>query len=155
MMHDAMALLEARFLERDPKNNGQELSRYIYSMLNWIDGFKEKAPHRAYYWVCYLKNTFQPNTLQLTKLDPLFEFLDINEQNKLYVKGLDALDQLSQSYLAKITRESKLNFKDPALSAECEPLLQTYKNTPVIKDALEALCTQTDEPACVQPHWEE
>jgi hypothetical protein len=71
------------------------------------------------------------------------------------VQGLDDLDQLSLSYLSTITRESRLNFKDDALSAACEPLMQIYHNTPVIKDVLKALCTQTDEPACVQPHWEE
>jgi len=154
MMHDAMALLEARFLEREPKNNEQEIGRYLYSMIDWIGGFKDKAPHRAYYWICYLKNQFQLNILQLAKLDALFEELDKDGQNKLYMKGLDELDELSTSYLAKITRESKMNFKDSPLSAECEPLLQKYKNTPVIRDALAALCSQTDEPACEQPHWE-
>jgi hypothetical protein len=155
MMHDAMALLEAKYLERDPKNNRQELSRFIYSMIDWMDGFKGKHPHRAYYWACYLKDTFELNALQLTQLDPLLGELDKDEQNRLYAKGLNDLDQLSRSYLSTITRESKLNFNDAALIAKCESLMQTYKNTPAIKDALQALCTQTDEPACVQPHWEE
>ncbi|MDF7823733.1 SHD1 domain-containing protein [Pontiellaceae bacterium B12227] len=155
MMHDAMALLEARFLERDPTNNEQELSRFLYSMINWIDGFKEKHPHRTYHWACFLRNTFELNPLLLTQLDPLVEELDKNELNRLYKKGLDDLDELSRSYLSTITRESKLNFTDSALIAECEPLMHTHKKTPVIKETLEALCKQTDEPACVQPHWEE
>ncbi|QBG49170.1 hypothetical protein EGM51_17865 [Verrucomicrobia bacterium S94] len=131
------------------------MNRFIYSMINWIDTFKDSHPYRAYFWIRELKNTFPLNVLQRAKLDPLFEKLDQDEQNRLYVQGLDDLDRLSRSYLASMGRESRLKFKDDALTAECAPLLQTYQNTPVIKDALNALCSPTDEPACVQPHWEE
>ena len=155
MMHDAMALLEARFLERDPVNNAQELNRFSYAMINWICAFKEDYPHRAYYWASHLRTAFELNTLQLTKLNPLFEELDKNELNRLYVQGLEDLDTLSLSYLSKVSRESKLNYEDSRLTAKCKPLMEKYKNTPMIKDILNGLCTQTDEPACEQPHWEE
>lgn len=155
MLHDAMALLESRFLERYPDNNEQELNHYIYSMIDWIDTFKEKAPYRAYNWAGYLREHLQLNILQRRKLNQLFQTLETNEQNQRYVQGLADLDALILSYLGTITRESKLNFTDPSLIAACEPLLKKYKNTPVINDVLQALSSQTDEPACVQPHWEE
>ncbi len=155
MMHEAMALLETRWLQSNPYTRQQEKNRFIYSMINWIDEFKDREPHRAYYWVRMLKDTLRLNVLQRAKLDPLFEQLNQSEQNRLYVNGLDALDRLSLSFLSTVTRESRLNYKDDALTVACIPLLQTYQHTPVIKDALLALCTPTDEPACVQPHWEE
>jgi predicted esterase len=155
MLHDAMALLESRFLERYPDNNEQELNLYIYSMIEWIDEIKEKHPHRAYYWAGYLRDHLELNILQRMKLEELFQTLENDEQNQLYVQGLADLDALALTHLGTITRESRLNFNDPSLITECEPLLQKYKNTPVITDVLQALCSQTDEPACVQPHWEE
>lgn len=155
MLHDAMALLESRFLERYPDHNEQELNHYIYSMIDWIDTFKEKDPHRAYYWAGHLQHELQLNILQRMKLEELFQALENDAQNQLYVQGLADLDALAVSYLGTITRESRLNFTDPSLIAASEPLLQKYKNTPVINDVLQALSSQTDEPACVQPHWEE
>lgn len=155
MMHDAMAQLEARYLNGDPANHKQGMSRYLYSMINWIEAFKEEDPHRAYYWVRYLKNTFELNVLQRAKLNPLFEELGKNEQNRLYGEGLQELDALSLSYIGTKTRESPIHFNDPDLTAKCEPLMQKYSQTPVINAVLEALCKPTDEPACKQPHWEE
>jgi hypothetical protein len=143
MMHDSMAWLEGRYLAQNPKDNEQEMSTYFYSMLDWIEVLRKSNPHRAYYWALFLESEFKLNYLQRMKLDPIIEELGADEKNRLYVEGLNELDQLSLSELAGVTDGSKMDYTDSSLAAVCQPLMIKYAGTPYIPEVLEALCRET------------
>lgn len=141
---DGMLWLEGQYLSRKGDREPEQCELYTIGVLNFIEKLKSREPHRAYYWAKYLHDKIDLSAGHAGRVDALMSELGQDQNNVLYVEGLDALDELSQREMSDVTTGSKMRYVDDSLASECRELLERYSGVPVIDDILNAMMEETD-----------
>ena len=75
----------------------------------------------------------------LSAVQPILDELVKDKNNRLYVEGLAAIDQLSEDDLSQYGTGSRFDHSTGAVVSECQKLLSVYVDVPIINETLEAL----------------
>ena len=141
---DGMLWLEGQHLSRKGDREPEHREVYVVGMINYIEELRSSEPHRAYYWAKYLHDEIKLSSAHAARVDAVMRELGKDQNNTLYVQGLDDIDELSLRKMSKVSTGSKMRYRDDALASECRKLLKTYAGVPVIDGVLNAMMKETD-----------
>lgn len=140
---EGLVWLESKWREKN-KPSAPERLDFEASAMDWLDGMKSTAPHRAAWWAAQL-TTMGLSPGPLARATAITKELGASADSVAYAKGITEIEKFAADILAvgPVYSPDCFLHTSPEIQKKIDKLLETYKATPWVGEVLTALKEKT------------
>ena len=139
ILADGIAWLNGRYLEAhaQDRNLDDERRDYEAAMLSWIDTFRSKEAHRAFYWCRFLTDEYKLRGSSAAAVQSISRALAADPMNARYADGIKAIDQFSRREYATFVFSGTADGKtSERIIRAGERLAKEFAGVPIIEETV-------------------
>ncbi len=122
-----------------------ELSGFEDRFYDYLTTELSDEPWRAYYWTNHLLNTCKMKGSNHSKFETLHSTLEADPKNILYLEGREALEKLSEKYMADVSLGSVMGKSNKEVNKAAAKFVEKYGEIPRLKQIGMDLQKKTDK----------